>query len=138
MPYTGLTAKLTINNKDVAYISNWSVDETCDTIEITRLGSKNKEVLPSLCYWSASAEGTADFSTDSAQKAIREAMVNGTEVDVKFYLDTNNNVALYGKAFVNSFSVNISAEDKGGVSVSLTGNGKLNYEPVGGVSGQNI
>ena len=34
MPYTGLTAKLTINDKQVAYISNWSVDETRDTIEI--------------------------------------------------------------------------------------------------------
>ena len=48
MPYTGLTAKLTINDKQVAYISNWSVDETRDTIEITQLGSKEKEIKPSL------------------------------------------------------------------------------------------
>lgn len=123
--YTGLTAKITINNsdKEVAYISNWSVDETRDIIEVTCLGKKTKEVAPSLYYWSASAEGTADFTTPDAQKALREAMVNGTKVDVKFYLD--DDTYLTGKAYVNTFSTNISAEDKGGVSISLTGDGEL-------------
>lgn len=130
MPYTGLTAKLTIDGKDVAYISNWSVDETRDTIEVTELGSKHKKVLPSLLYWSASAEGTADFTTSSAQRTIREAMVNGDEVAVKFYLDSTT--YLEGKAVINSFSVNISAEDKGGVSISLTGSGALTLKPLGG------
>ena len=123
--YTGLTAKLTINNSTtaVAYISNWSVDETRDIVEVTRLGEKTKEVAPTLYYWSASAEGTADFATPDAQKAIREAMITGTKIDVKFYLD--NDTYLSGKAFVNTFSTNISAEDKGGVSISLTGSGEL-------------
>ncbi len=133
MPYTGLTAKLTIGDADVAYISNWSVDETCDTLEITKLGENTKEILPSLCYWSASAEGTADFS-GSSQSAIRQAMIDGTSVKVRFYLDTNAKgnspetkfTYLEGTAYVNSFSVNISAEDKGGVSIGLTGEGKLN------------
>lgn len=138
MPYTGLTARLTINDKKVAYISNWSVDETRDTIEITQLGKKEKEIKPSLHYWSASAEGTADFATESAQKEIRDAMLSDTPVDVKFYLDVDNNVALYGKAYVTSFSVNISAEDKGGVSISLTGTGELTYSSAGSISGQNI
>lgn len=123
--YTGLTAKLTINNSTtaVAYISNWSVDETRDIVEVTRLGEKTKEIAPTLYYWSASAEGMADFATPDAQIAIREAMLAGTKIDVKFYLD--NDTYLSGKAFVNTFSTNISAEDKGGVSISLTGSGEL-------------
>jgi predicted secreted protein len=136
MPYTGLTAKLTVGSAEVAYISNWSVEESCDTIEITQLGSNGKEVLPSLCYWTASAEGTADFSTLSAQKTLRDAMLSGTPVEVKFYLDENT--ALKGTAIVTAFSVNISTEDKGGVSISLTGNGKLSFENIHTPDGQNI
>lgn len=123
MAYTGITAKLTVGENEVAYISNWSVDETCDTIEVTKLGSRSKEVLSSFCYWTASAEGAVDFSTSSAQDTIRNAMVNGTPVQVKFYLD--DNTYLSGTALVTAFSVNISAEDKGGVSISLTGTGEL-------------
>lgn len=136
MPYTGLTAKLTIDGKDVGYISNWSVDETRDTIEVTKLGSKDKEIFPTLHYWSASAEGTADFADKHSQLDIRDAMVNGKEITVKFYLDTNakNDTAetryvyLEGSAYVTSFSVNISAEDKGGVSISLTGTKELSIK----------
>ena len=64
--------------------------------------------------------------------------MSATPVDVKFYLDVDKNVALYGKAYVTSFSVNISAEDKGGVSISLTGTGELTYSSAGSISGQNI
>ncbi len=136
MPYTGLTAKLVIEEKEIGYISNWSVDETCDTIEITKLGAKNKEIYPTFCYWSASAEGTADFTDKSAQYEIRRAMTEGKKVKVKFYLGTDVHESgdetehyLEGDAYVNSFSVNISAEDKAGVSISLTGDGQLKYIP---------
>ncbi len=130
MPYKGITGKLTVVNKTdgkdqeskVAYISNWSVEETRDAVEITQLGEKGKEIMPSLYYWTASAEGAADFS-NGAQKALRDAMVNGTAVNVRFYLD--DGTYLDGIGYVTAFSVNISAEDKGGVSISLTGSGEL-------------
>lgn len=137
MPYKGITGKLTImdgtnvQNSDyagapVAYISNWSVEETRDVVEITQLGSKSKEIMPSLLYWTASAEGAADFS-NGAQQSLRKAMVDGTSVKVRFYLDKDT--YLDGTAYVTAFSVNISAEDKGGVSISLTGNGELKLTP---------
>ena len=102
-------------------------------MEITQLGEKSKEILPSLLYWSASAEGAADFS-DGAQQAFRKAMTDGTPVNVRFYLDSET--YLDGTAYVTAFSVNISAEDKGGVSISLTGSGELKLTPsVGGAGG---
>lgn len=145
MPYKGITGKLTIldgaaartadgyQGTPVAYISNWSVEETRDVVEITQLGEKSKEILPSLLYWSASAEGAADFS-NGAQQALRKAMTEGTPVNVRFYLDSET--YLDGTAYVTAFSVNISAEDKGGVSISLTGSGELKLTPtVGGGAG---
>lgn len=129
--YTGLTAKLEINQGDspavIAYISNWSVEETRDIIEVTKLGSKAKEKKPSLYSWTASAEGTVDFGTTSNQKAFRDAMIAGTPVSVTFYLDStsSNEVKFTGSAYIESMSVDISAEDKGNISISLNGDGEL-------------
>lgn len=142
MPYNGLTGKLTIADganasagAPVAYISNWSVEETRDVTEVTQLGAKTKEVLPSLLYWSASAEGAADFS-DGAQQALRKAMVDGKPVAVRFYLD--DSTYLDGTAVVTAFSVSLSAEDKGGVSISLTGSGELTLTVNGANGSANV
>lgn len=127
--YTGLTAKLELKAKGdsaaatVAYISNWSVEETRDVIEIVRLGEKAKEKVPAGYSWSASAEGTADFSDASAQSKFREAMLSGDKVSVTFFL--NDTTKLTGNAYVESFSLDISAEDKGNISISLNGDGEL-------------
>ena len=65
MPYTGLTAKLVVDfkkgeseveKKTIAYISNWSIDETRDVVEITELGKATKNVKPTLFYWSGSSQ----------------------------------------------------------------------------------
>lgn len=124
MAYTGLTAKLMIGEKELAYISNWSVEETKDVIEVTKLGESSKEKLPSLYSWSASADGTADFENDAAQKTLREAMLAGTPVTAKFYLK-DETTYLTGTALVESMSLDISAEDKGNISISLSGTGEL-------------
>lgn len=135
--YTGLTAKLEIKTgaeaaaATVAYISNWSVEETRDIIEVTKLGSNAKEKKPSLYSWSASAEGTVDFGTSSNQKAFRDAMVAGTPVSVTFYLDET--VKFSGSAYIESMSVDISAEDKGNISISLNGDGELTLTTSAGV-----
>lgn len=127
--YTGLTAKLEIKNTaesaavTVAYISNWSVEESRDLIEVTKLGSKVKEKKPALYSWSASADGTADFGTSTNQKAFRDAMIAGTPVNVTFYMDEN--VKFSGSAYIESMSFDISAEDKGNISISLSGDGEL-------------
>ncbi len=127
--YTGLTAKLEIKTGSeaaaatVAYVSNWSVEETRDIIEVTKLGSKAKEKKPSLYSWTASAEGTVDFGSTTNQKAFRDAMIAGTPISVTFYLDET--VKFSGSAYIESMSVDISAEDKGNISISLNGDGEL-------------
>lgn len=127
--YTGLTAKLEIKTGSeaaaatVAYVSNWSVEETRDIIEVTKLGSKAKEKKPSLYSWTASAEGTVDFGSTTNQKAFRDAMIAGTPISVTFYLDET--VKFSGTAYIESMSVDISAEDKGNISISLNGDGEL-------------
>lgn len=130
--YTGLTAKLSITQneteKDIAYISNFSIEETRDMIEVAKLGSATKEKVPSTLGWSASADGAADFSSTSGQKDLRDAMTNGTLVNVKFYL--TENTYLTGQAYVESLSTEVSSDDKTSVSISLSGTGSLTMTTV--------
>ena len=135
MAYTGLTAKLTVElkknetekeEKTIAYISNWSIDETRDVVEITELGKATKEVKPTLLYWSGSAEGAVDFADGTGQKELRTLMASGESVKMYFYLDKK--VCLTGNAVITALSFGASAEDKSSISISVTGSGALTLD----------
>ena len=132
--YTGITGKLSIGGKDIAYISNWSVEDTTDMIEVTRLGVKFKEKMPGLQGWSGSADGAVEFAQvksdgdtliASNQATLFKAKRDGEEVNCIFYLDVAKDVKFSGKGIIESLSIDLSAEDKGNISISISGIGKL-------------
>lgn len=129
--YTGLTGKVMIGVGDaattaVAYISNWSVEDTVELIEVSELGKRTKNKLPGLRGWTASAEGAVEF-TDSANghKSLFDAMHDGKEVKCEFYLDGTTKFS--GKGLIESLSIDLSAEDKGNISISISGVDELVY-----------
>lgn len=127
--YTGLTGKVMIGEDPIAYVSNWSIEDTTDIIEFAQLGggvTENRGYKLKVAgqqSWSASAEGAVDFATASGQSALFTAKHAGTIVDCEFYL--NENVKFAGKGIIESLSVDLSAEDKGNISISISGSGKL-------------
>ena len=126
MPYSGLTAKLSLKNgsteTDIGYISNWSIEEKRDVMEYSTLGSNTKGKKPSVYGWTASADGVADF-TDTAQASLRTTMAGGSTVKVKFYLDSTT--FLLGEAYIDSLKIDASASDFTKISISLNGIGTL-------------
>ena len=85
--YTGLTGKVMIGKgtaADVAYISNWSVEQTTEMLEIAQLGKVYKEKKPGLQSWSASADGVVCFDTINSHEALFTAKKNGDSVKVKW------------------------------------------------------
>ena len=58
-------------------------------------------------------------------------MIAGTPISVTFYLDET--VKFSGTAYIESMSVDISAEDKGNISISLNGDGELTLTTSAGV-----
>lgn len=126
--YTGITAKLTMKDKNVAYITNWSVENTCETLELTTLGSKNKEVLPSFTDWSATAEGYASFANSNNSDALYAAMENGEPIKFEFALETETvgevekvKSGFKGQALIESLSLKASAGEYPAVSISIVG-----------------
>lgn len=123
--YTGLTGKITVGGKEVAYVSNWSVEDSVELIEITQLGKKTKDKIAGMCGWTASADGAIEFDGENSHEALFDAMHRGDRVACEFYLDTD--IKFGGNGMIESLSIDLSAEDKGNISISISGCDELVY-----------
>lgn len=71
--YTGLTGKIKIGKStaaEIAYISNWSVEDTVELIEISELGKRAKDKIAGLRGWTGSADGAIEFAGANGHKAL--------------------------------------------------------------------
>ena len=130
--YTGLTGKVMVqvdnNNTEVAYISNWSVEDSTDIIEITELGKDSKGKKKGMESWSASADGAVSFEPNKSHSFLFTAKHSGKPVTIRFYLSAapaNPQIYYEGIGYIESLSVDLSAEDKGNISISISGSGEL-------------
>ncbi|MCL2369840.1 MAG: phage tail tube protein [Firmicutes bacterium] len=130
--YTGMTGKVMIDDKDIAYISNWSVDDTVEILDVPVLGQRYRSKVAGQTSWTASADGTVYFSDDSNHATLFTAMHDGKEIDCKFYLCDKSGEQVYfcGKGMIESLNIDLSAEDKGNISISITGADELKCSKV--------
>lgn len=139
--YTGLTGALKITQeiggvcvqppKTIAYISGWSIEDKTEVIETTRIDRTHKETLPGFQSWSASADGAIVFEDDNGQEDLFKTKYTGGKVQIEFYLLDNaiapdgNGTYFTGEGYIESLSVDLSAGDKGNISISIKGTGSL-------------
>ena len=134
--YTGLTGSLKIFNGTifepvtVAYISGWSIEDKTEVIETTRLDQTHKETFPSFQSWSASADGAVAFECVDSQTALFAAKYAGGLVKLEFHLMDDSegegkSTCFCGEGYIESLGVDLSAEDKGNISISVRGSGPL-------------
>lgn len=135
---TGVTAKLTLNDAKIAYISGWSIDNSREMLEISTLGMTDKEFLPGVKDWSASAEGLLDFTYNGGentnQKSIIESIKNGEIVKFEFVLDTVNDNGVEkikngfeGTALIESVTIEAGAGELAKISISIVGVSELKF-----------
>ena len=126
MAIAGKGGKLSIGAEKVSSIESWSLDLGLDTLEITALGDDWKTFISGLKEWSASAEGSFLIHTDTnGQTALQNAYLNGTEVNLRLYLNATNYYS--GNAFISGLSVEDPVDDKISVSFEFQGSGELTY-----------
>ena len=139
--YTGLTGSLQIENslglyKPVAYVSGWSVEDKSEVIETTKIGRTHKDAYTGFQSWSASADGAAVFEDigEDGHEALFKTKHLGKKVRLRMYLNdtkmfgvNGEDTGTYfeGEGFIESLSVDLSAEDKGNISVAVRGSGPL-------------
>ena len=129
MAIAGKSGKITINSTTpitVLGMKNWSIDLSLDTLETTALGDSWKNYITGLKEWTGSGEGDFDISTEnSGQEELQNAYLNGTEVEVKFYVDETHFYS--GNAIISSLSVEDSVEDIVSISIEFTGTGAISF-----------
>lgn len=123
MLYTGRTGKISIGSKEIAHIANFTVDKENEIKEVSSFGKKYKEKVPGVANWTASAEGAADFATDSGQAELNKAFEDQTLIECKFYLD--DTTYLNGSAYISKLSISHDAEGNAEISIDLEGSGAL-------------
>ena len=125
----------------IGYISGWSVEDKTEIIESTKVGQVHKEALPGFQSWSASADGAVVFEDNGGHEALFAAKHKGDKIILHFYLKdmetagtVGKDVYFQGEGYIESLSVDLSAGDKGNISISIRGNGALNLF----VDGKNV
>lgn len=123
MLYTGLTGYVKtgtgVGAVTIAHIANFSLELSKDIIEDVSFGNTYKEKVPSIKDWTASADGSVDFDADSGQKALYDSFEAGTLLTYAFGLTADT--YFEGEAYIESMSIDNSAEGKAEISISISG-----------------
>ncbi len=117
--YVGKDGVLKIGAVTIGEVTNFSVEETAETIDCTAMGDVYRDFIASYKNWTASAEVHWD-PDDTGQTAV----VVGTEVVLNLYPegDVSGDVEFTGTAIVTGKTINSTFD--GIVSSSLTLQGK--------------
>lgn len=142
--YTGLTGSLKLRDafgmpRTIAYISGWSVEDKTEMIDCSEFGSSNTNKIAGRKSWSASADGIVTFVEGASQEMLFERKATGRAIEAEFYLDvgeadtdpSKTGTYLKGRGYIESISVDLSASDKGNISISIAGDGALDMIVVG-------
>ncbi len=123
--FTGYGGKVMVGTATVAELSEWDLDISLDTEQTNAFQDQWKEYTPTLKEWSGKASGRWDMTDTTGQKALQDAMLGGTTVTIKLYIDNTKNYS--GTAIIDKISIKTSAEGVAEVDFSFKGSGALTY-----------
>lgn len=127
MAITGKGGNLKVGSTNVSQMSSWKLDIDIELKDATNFASNGwKEQIAGLKGWSGSSDGTWNVITDTTgQKALQDALLNGTTVSIEFNINGTNKYT--GSAFVKKISVDEPVDDVVKFSVDLEGTGALTF-----------
>lgn len=124
-PFSGLTARVMLNNTLIGYLNSVELDLEKDVAEVIQFGAQYREKLPTIKNWTASSEGTVAFAAGNAQHKLYQAYESGEEVTLTIKL--NDNVYFEGKALISSLSISGSPDEAMSISVEFEGSGAIEF-----------
>lgn len=120
--YIGKDGIIKVGAAAVGEITNFSFEETADTIECTAMGDTNRGYMAGFKDWSASI----DFHWDPDDTG-QTALAVGTSITIIFYPegDQSGDVEYTGTAIVTSFSKTAAFDGLVEASIAVQGSGAL-------------
>lgn len=122
----GYAGKVTIGANTAAELKNWKMDLGADMQDVTVFSTTGwKTFLAGLKEWSGSAEGNFDMTDTNGQLALQNALINGTSVALKLYVNATNYYS--GTAFVKKVAPEAAVDGVVSVAFDFQGSGALTY-----------
>ena len=122
----GYAGKVMIGANTVAELSNWKMDLSADMPDTTVFNTTGwKSVIPGLKEWSGSAEGNFDMSDTNGQLALQNALLNGTSLSLKLYVDGTHYYS--GTAYIKKVAPEAAVDDAVKCAFDFQGSGALSY-----------
>lgn len=127
MAAAGKSGNVKLGANAVTELGNWKLDIDLDLKDKTNFASSGwKESVACLKSFSGSAEGTWNVASDTnGQKALQDALLNGTTVALSLYTNATNYYS--GSAYVKKLSVEEPVDDVVKFSFDFDGTGALTY-----------
>ncbi len=121
--HKGNSGLIKVGSNAIAEIKSYSLEESADTIEVTKMGDTARAHLPSLTSFSGSLDAFWDETDTNGQLAL----IIGTQVQLVFfpegetspYTKYTGNAIITGKTITGSFDGMVEA------SFTVQGNGAL-------------
>lgn len=123
MSQYGLPGCVKVDSKEVAFMSDWSLEQSVDIKDKSFFRAKGKSKTPGIKDWSASCNGQVDFGKETNQKDLQTAFDEKKEIDLELYL--NETTFYKGKAYIESLNIDNNAEGEHNIEISIAGNGEL-------------
>lgn len=124
----GKDAKIEKNNVAISFATDWTIDATLASEDVTDFGDDWRAVSGGLASWSGSFTCYFDPS-NTEQKAVHDALIaaapTGALTDMEFYLNAANYYS--GNIIVTGVSISTAVSGIVTVRFSFDGNGALSY-----------
>lgn len=122
---SGVAGAFKVGTNTVAEIDKWSLDIGAEILDVSAFGDTWKEKIAGLKEWSCSGEGRWDMTDTAGQKALQDAILGGTTVAIRLYIDADTYYS--GNAYVKQVSPGAELAGTVDVSFQLEGTGALSY-----------
>lgn len=125
MAIAGKGGKVVVGTATVAEVGEWSLDINSEMLETTKFLDDWKSFIAGLKDWSGSFSGRWDMTDTTGQKALQDAILGGTSVTLKLYVNGTNYYT--GTAFISTESPSAGVDGLVEVSFDVQGSGALTY-----------
>ena len=121
--HAGSEGTIKIGSSTLGEIKSFSINESADTIEKTKMGDSARSFLPGL----QSFDGTASVNFDETDAGQNACDVGGTAITLEVYPEgaTTGDTYFTGSAIVTGFAINSSFDGIVEAEISFQGSGGL-------------
>lgn len=123
--YSGKTGKVVFDTGDVTRVSNWSMESSFDTLDITDLGEGARSFASGLKTTTGSMSVFYHDDDNTLKSILSNVITTGTPQEGKLVLRVGGNKGFTFNALINSASITCSVGEVVTAEIGFTATGEF-------------